>query len=90
MKILGLKVDQYLPWEEHVVNVIKSSYDMLQSLKLLKRHTPHKLRKTAEALTKTDYGSVVYQNLPKITDQKITKCPNNFRWICIESLRKRM
>ena len=39
MKILGMKVDQHLTWEEHVANVIKSSYDTLQSLKLLKRYT---------------------------------------------------
>ena len=42
MKILGMKVDQHRTWEEHVVNVIKSSYDTLRSLKLLKRY---KLRK---------------------------------------------
>ena len=28
MKILGMKVGQHLTWEEHVANVIKSSYDM--------------------------------------------------------------
>ena len=42
MKILGMKVDQHRTWEEHVVNVIKSPYDTLRSLKLLKRY---KLRK---------------------------------------------
>ena len=30
MKILGMKVDQHLTWEEHVANVIKSSYDTLR------------------------------------------------------------
>ena len=29
MKILGMKVDQHLTWEEQVTNVIKSSYDKL-------------------------------------------------------------
>ena len=69
MKILGMKVDQHLTWEEHVANVIKSSYDMLRSIKLLKRYTPYKLGKTlAEALilSKIDYGSVVYQNVQTI------------------------
>ena len=40
MKILGMKVDQHLTWKEHVANVIKSSYDTLRPLKLLKRYTP--------------------------------------------------
>ena len=69
MKILGMKVDQHLAWEEHVANVIKSSYDTLRSIKLLKRYTPYKLGKTfAEALilSKIDYGSVVYQNVQTI------------------------
>ena len=69
MKMLGMKVDQHLTWEEHVANVIKSSYDTLRSIKLLKRYTPYKLGKTlAEALilSKIDYGSVVYQNVQTI------------------------
>ena len=78
MKILGMKVDQHLTWEEHVANVIKSSYDTLRSLKLLKRYTPYKLRETlAETLvlSKIDYDSVVYQNVPKflIKDYKKSK-----------------
>ena len=40
MKILGIKVAQHLTWEEHVANVIKSSYDTLRSLKLLKKIYP--------------------------------------------------
>ena len=75
MKILGMKVDQHLTWEEHVANVIKSSYDTLRSLKLLKRYTPYKLRKTAEALilSKIDYGSVAYQNIPKFLIKRLQK-----------------
>ena len=74
MKILGMKVDQHLTWKEHVANVIKSSYDTLRSLKLLKQYTPYKLRKTlAEALTllKIDYGSAVYQNVPKFLIKRL-------------------
>ena len=76
MKILGMKVDQHLTWEEHVANVIKSSYDTLRSLKLLKRYTPYKLRKTlakALILSKIDYGSVVYQNVPKFLIKRLQK-----------------
>ena len=75
-KILGMKVDQHLTWEEHVANVIKSSYDTLQSLKLLKRYNPYKLRKTlAEALilSKIDYGRVVYQNVSKFLIKRLQK-----------------
>ena len=48
---------------------------MLQSLKLLKRYTPYKLRKTAESLTlsKIDYGSVVFQNVPKFLIKRLQK-----------------
>ena len=76
MKVLGMKVDQHLTWKEHVVNVIKSSYDTLRSLKLLKQHTSYKLRKTlAEGLTllKIDYGSAVYQNVPKFLIKRLQK-----------------
>ena len=74
MKILGMKVDQHLTWKEHVANVIKSSYDTLRSLKLLKQYTPYKLRKTiAEALTllTIDCGSAVYQNVPKFLIKRL-------------------
>ena len=70
MKILGMKVDQ------HLANVIKSSCDTLRSLKLLKRYTPYKLRKTsAEALilSKIDSGSVVYQNVSKFLIKRLQK-----------------
>ena len=76
MKIRGMKVDQHLTWKEHVANVIMSSYDTLRSLKLLKRYTPYKLRKTlAEALilSKIDYGSDVYQNIPKFLIKRLQK-----------------
>ena len=78
MKILRMKVDQHLTWEEHVANVIKSSYDnTLLSLKILKRYIPYKPRKTAEAciLLKIDYGSVVYQNVPKFLIKRLQKVP---------------
>ena len=69
-----MKVDQHLLWEEHVANVVKSSYDTLRSLKLLRRYTPYKLRKAlAEALilSKIDYGSFVYQNVPKFLIKRL-------------------
>ena len=49
MKILGMKVDQHLAWEEHVANVIKSSYDTLRSLKLLKRY-PIQAKKNSRSI----------------------------------------
>ena len=79
--------DQRLRWEEHVANVVKSSYDTLRSLKLLKRYTPYTLRKTAEALILSKIDYVVYQNAAKFL---IKRSPNDFRRICTESLRKRM
>ena len=42
MKSLAMEVDQHVTQEEHVANVIKSSNDTLQSLKLLKRYSPYK------------------------------------------------
>ena len=81
MKILGMKVDQHLTWKEHVGNVIKSSYDTLRSLKLLKQYTPYKLRKTlAEALTllKIYYGSAVYQNVSKFLIKRLQKVETIF------------
>ena len=73
-------------WEEHV-NVIKSLYD---TLRLLRKYTTFNLRKTAETLilSKIDYGSVAYQNVPKFLIKRLQKV--DLRWICTESLRKRM
>ena len=81
MKILGIKIEQHLTWEENVINVIKSSYHTtLRPLKLLKRYTPYKLRKTAEALilSKIDYGGVVYQNVPKFLIKRLQKVQTIF------------
>ena len=76
-------------WEEHV-NVIKSLYDTLRLLKLFKKYTTFNLRKTAETLilSKIDYGSVAYQNVPKFLIKRLQKV--DLRWICTESSRKRM
>ena len=62
-------------WEEHVVNVINSLYDTLRLLKLFKKYTTYNLRKTAETLTlsKIDYGSLVYQNVPKFLIKRLQK-----------------
>ena len=82
MKILGIKIEQHLTWEENVINVIKSPYHTtLRPLKLLKRYTPYKLRKTlAEALilSKIDYGGVVYQNVPKFLIKRLQKVQTIF------------
>ena len=56
--------------------ILISSSSSLRSLKLLKRYTPYKLRKTlAEPLilSKIDYGSVVYQNVPKFLINRLEK-----------------
>ena len=76
MKLLGMKVDQHLTWENHISTIIKSSYDTLRSLKLLKRYTPFKLRKTlveSLILSKIDYGSVLYQNVPKYQIKRLQR-----------------
>ena len=76
MRILGAKVDKLLTWEEHIADVIKASYDTLRSLKLLKIYTPGKLRKTlTEVLmfSKIDYGSAVYQIVPKFPVKRLQK-----------------
>ena len=76
MEILGMKVDQHLTWEEHVANIVKSSYNALRSLKLLKRYSPYKLRKAlpeALILSKMNYGSAVYQNFPKFLIKRLPK-----------------
>ena len=46
MQVDELKVDE---WEEHVANVIKSSYDTLRSLKLLKRY-PIQAKKNSRSI----------------------------------------
>ena len=64
-----------IQWEEHVVNVIKSLYDTLRLLKLLKKYTTCNLTKTAETLilSKIDYGSLVYLNVPKCLIKRLQK-----------------
>ena len=64
MKILDMKVDQHLTWEEHAVNVIMWYITITE---ISKNVEAYKLRKTlAEALilSEIDYGGVVYQNVP--------------------------
>ena len=76
MKIVGMKVDQHLKWEEHVANVIKSSHDTLRSPRLSKRFTPYKLRKRLAAaliLSKIDYDNAVYYNVRKFQTKRLQK-----------------
>ena len=82
-----MKVNQHLSWEEDVVNVIKSSY-MLRSLKY-----PIQAKKNISRsidIIKNWSWQCCLSKCSKIPDQKITESPNNFLWICIESLCKRM
>ena len=56
--------------------MLKSSFDTLRSLKLLKKYSPGKLKKTfAEALMawKNDHDSIVYQNVPKRLIKRLQK-----------------
>ena len=66
-KILGVMFNQSLSWGDHVNNILKSCYSTLKSLSRLKKLTPFKLRKQLSEmliLSKVDYCSTVYADLP--------------------------
>jgi hypothetical protein len=75
-KLLGLRLNEHLIWDEHVNEVSKSCYGILRIIRKLKNFTDFKLRKQlAEALviTKLDYCDVVYNPLPKYLVKRLQR-----------------
>ena len=67
-KILGVHFDENLTWITQINNLIKLSHAKLRNLRLFKRFTPYKVRKTlAETLILSNlrYCIPVYSQLPK-------------------------
>ena len=78
-KILGVHFDKNLTWITHVNNLIKSCHATLRSLRLFKRFTPYKVRKTlAETfiLSNLRYCIPVYNQLPKYLIRRFQRTQN--------------
>ena len=75
------KKSEHLKWNDHVNELLKSSYGTLRSMKHLKCLVDLKLRKTlAESLilSKIDYAITIYgNNLPKFLSKRIQKLINS-------------
>ena len=80
-KLLGVIIHEHLKWNDHVNELLKSSYSTLHALKHLKRLADFKLRKIlAESLllSKIDYAITIYgNNLPKLLSKRIQKLMNS-------------
>ena len=79
VKLLGILFDQHLTWNEQVNSIIKSSYGTLRALRKFGRFTPLRVRKSlAEALilSKLNYGSAVFAQIPKYLTHRLQKVQN--------------
>jgi len=79
VKLLGILFDQHLTWNEQVNRIIKSSYGTLRALRKFGRFTPLRVRKSlAEALilSKLNYGSAVFAQIPKYLMHRLQKVQN--------------
>ena len=79
VKLLGVLFDENLTWNDQVNRIIKSSYGTLCALRKFGRFTPFHVRKSiAEALilSKLNYGSAVFAQIPDYLMQRLQKVQN--------------
>lgn len=81
MKLLGITIQENLKWNQHVNELLKTSYSTLRTLRHIKRMTSFNLRKNlVEALihSKVDYAITVYgNNLQQYLKKRIQKLMNS-------------
>ena len=78
-KFLGVHFDENLTWITQVNNLIKLSHAKLRNMRLFKRFTPYKVRKTlAETLILSNlrYCIPVYSQLPKYLIRRLQRTQN--------------
>ena len=79
IKLLGVIFDQRPTWIDRINNIIRSTHGTPPALRKFSRFTPMKVRKTlAEALilSKINYCSVVYGQLPKYLINRLQRVQN--------------
>ena len=79
VKLLGILFDENLTWNDQINRIIKSSYGTLRALRNFSRFTPYHVRKTlAEALilSRLNYGSAVFAQIPKYLIRRLQKMQN--------------
>ena len=79
IKLLGIHFNESLTWSIHVGELVTSGFSTLAILRKLKRFAPFHVRKSlAECmiLSKIDYGSVVFCNLPQYLFIRLQKLQN--------------
>ncbi len=62
-RLLGVQLDQNLPWREHIMNLLSSCYATLSVLRKLKKFAPFHIRKRlveSLVLSKLDYCNIVF------------------------------
>ena len=78
-KLLGILFDENLSWNDQINRLIKSSHGTLRALRKFGRFTPYHVRKSlAEALilSKLNYGSTVFAQIPNYMVQRLQKVQN--------------
>ena len=80
-KLFNVIIHERLKWNDHVNELLKSSYSTLRALKHQKRLGDFKLRKNlveSLILSKIDYAIIIYgNNLPKCLSKRIQKLMNS-------------
>ena len=75
-KLLGVKLQENLKWNDHVKDVANASYGVLRTLRKLKHFTNFNLRKSLSellVLSRLDYCDSVFSPLPRYLMQRFQK-----------------
>ena len=79
-KVLGMRFQQNLQWNDHITELISSCYGVLAVLRKLRRFTPFDVRKQlAEVLvlSKLDYCNVLYDSAPAYLIKRMQRVQNS-------------
>ena len=75
-KLLGVKLQENLKWNDHVKDVANASYGVLRTLRRLKHFTNFNLRKRLAqllVLSRLDYCDSVFSPLPRYLMKRLQK-----------------
>ena len=79
-KVLGIKLQENLNWNEHINTVVSDGYSTLRTLRKIKRVTSYHIRKNlveSLILSRIDYGNVIYKNITLTQLSRLQRLQNS-------------
>ena len=79
MKVLKITFNEHLDWTSHINKIAIKCFSTLQTMRLLKRFFPFKIRKELVQMlivSKVDYGNIIVNPIPKTVQSRLQKVMN--------------